>query len=222
MTVVLEPPLTRSGTWSPPDMPLPVPLLTGPRFVRGPRSSRWHRPRSGTVCAERVTYLLWCGQRSHRSEEGFATAEELPRGAALCGTCDGRAVGAGQDTWSIEGGPELLFTPNRLIPPARCPGSRTEWCTLLAWNVGTCLICGVTTPLRSSGGPYNSRWGMTNHPPGPALVPGCPFHAWRELELKDGHVRCGCGRPGTTQNDPEQPCTPTDVSGSSRTGADGG
>lgn len=191
MTVVLEPPLSRSGVWLPPEHTMPVPLLTGPRFVRGPAASRWHRPRSGTADGDQVTYHVWCGQIVYR-REGFASAEELPRSAPLCGTCDGRSVGAGQDTWQVEGGPELVFTPHRLTPPKRCPGSRKTWCEELSRSVGRCLVCGAIEPLRASGGPYNPVWGMANHEPGPDLVPGCPFHAWRELLLADGLVICGC------------------------------
>ncbi|MEO3856142.1 hypothetical protein [Acrocarpospora sp. B8E8] len=194
MSVVLEPPLTTSGVtpwtrnlWG-------EALAVGPRFIRGPRNGRWHRPRSGTRREDRVSYNLWCGPHI-KVEAGFAEAEELPPGSALCGTCDGRAVGAGQDAWMVEGGPDLIFSPRRLTAPKRCPGSRTMLCEELAWNVGKCLVCGVVTPMRSSGGPYNSHWGMTNHDPGPDLIAGCPFHAWRELRLVEGVVMCGCRIP---------------------------
>jgi hypothetical protein len=191
MSVVLEPPLTRSGAWRNPDLPKPVPLVTGPRFVRGAGNSRWHRPRSGVDHGSHVSYRLWCGQTLF-VQEGFVSANYLPKVAPLCGTCDGRAVGAGQDEWPGVDGPSLVFNPDRLTPPRRCPGSRRTWCVELSPTVGRCLVCGAFTSLRSSGGPYNPRWGMTNHEPGPGLVAGCPFHAWRELRLIDGRVMCGC------------------------------
>lgn len=194
MSVVLEPPLTRSSAWRNPDLPTPVPLLVGPRFVRSPAGSRWHRPRHGTTYGERTFYGVWCGQTVH-VRDGFASAESLDRSAPLCGTCDGRSVGAGQDSWPTEDGPNLVFTPDRLTPPKRCPGSQTKWCEQLSPTVARCLACRAYTTLRARGGPYNSSYGMTNHEPGPELVAGCPFHAWRELRLVDGVVMCGCRIP---------------------------
>jgi hypothetical protein len=160
--------------------------------------SRWHRPRSGTRREVRgVLYHLWCGQLVSEAT-GFIAANVAADGELVCGTCEGRSIGAGQDSWP-DGSKSLIFSPERLTPPKRCPGSRTTWCVELAWNVGRCLACGVVAPLRSSGGPYNPRWGLTNHPPGPELVPGCPFHAWRELDLTDGRVTCRCGRAPAVQ-----------------------
>lgn len=193
MTVPLEPPLTRGAPWGCYDWG--EPLTVGPRYVRSAGASRWHRPRSGVRKSDgRIRYDQWCGPYV-RGDEGFREADQVPDGDPVCGTCEGRAIGAGQDTWP-DTTRTLVFTPNRLVPPKKCPGSRTEWCAELAWNVGRCLVCGVVTPMRSSGGPYNSRWGMTNHPPGPDLVDGCPFHAWRELHLVDGRVECRCKRGG--------------------------
>lgn len=197
MTVVLEPPLTRSGVtpwtkdlWG-------TPLATGPRYARSSGMSRWHRPRDGVRRADMVAYGLWCGQ-SVRDGEGFITADQAPEGEPVCGTCEGRAIGAGQDSWPDDS-KTLIFSPERLTPPKRCPASRTTWCEELSWNVGRCLACGTVAPMRASGGAYNPRWGLTNHPPGPALVPGCPFHAWRELHLIDGRVACRCGRPARAE-----------------------
>lgn len=189
MSVPLEPPLTRSTvvghaiTWG-------QPLTTGPRYVRTPGMSRWHRPRHGVRYPRGVSYGLWCGQAA-RDDGRLLTADQPPAGDAVCGTCEGRAIGAGQDT-QPDGRPPLLFSPARLVPPKKCPGSRTVWCEELAWNVGRCLACGAICPMRSSGGPYNPRWGLTTHPPGPDLVAGCPFHAWRELGVQDGRVSCRC------------------------------
>ena len=190
MSVTLEPPLTRSGvTLAGRAIDWGEPLTTGPRYVRTPGGSRWHRPRHGVHRNGGDSYGLWCGQYARHEE--LLAVDQLPAGEPLCGTCQGRATGAGQDTWPGSANP-LIFSPMRLTPPKHCPGSRTTWCEELAWNVGKCLACGVVSPMRSSGGPYNSRWGLTNHPPGPDLVPGCPFHAWRELGVVDGRVRCLC------------------------------
>lgn len=223
MTVVLEPPLGHYAAWG----HVLTPLVTGPRYVRSASGTYWHRPRSGVDREGRIVYAAWCGPSVY-VRDGFASAEDLPKQATRCATCEGRAAGAGQDEWTGDG--TVMFSPRRLTPPKRCPGSRTKWCEELSWNVGRCLVCGVVTPMRASGGAYNPRWGMTNHPPGPDLVAGCPFHAWRELELKDGRASCGCGRPGTTRNDPGRPGTDPDVTehhrplqdadGHARTGAD--
>lgn len=215
MAVVLEPPLTRSGAWSP--IGWGTPLLTGPRYVRTQGMSRWHRPRDGVRRDGKVRYGLWCGQNVYEIA-GFIEADQTPPGEPTCGTCEGRAIGAGQDSWPDES-KTLIFSPQRLTPPTRCPGSRTTWCEELSWNVGRCLVCGVVAPMRSSGGAYNPTWGLTNHKPGDRLIPGCPFHAWRELEMRDGRVACGCVAPGTKRNDPDQSGPSAEEAGRSRTGA---
>lgn len=181
--VVLEPPLTRSTTL------LGEPIVTGPRYVRTGGMSRWHRPRTGVRHTHGIVYGVWCGQAVHEAR-GILTCDKVPAGMAVCGTCEGRAIGAGQDTWP--GRDDLVFSPRRLTPPKRCPGSRTTWCEELGNNVGRCLACGAYAPLRASGSYYDPRWGLTNHEPGDALVPGCLFHAWREMTLTAGRVQCRC------------------------------
>jgi hypothetical protein len=113
----------------------------------------------------------------------------------VCGTCEGRALGAGQDELPA-GMPALRFDPRWIDPPTRCPGSQSPMFQELAPRVGRCLVCGQLQPLRGYGGsPWYgcAGYGPAKHPPGPDLVDPCPWHAWRALTLaEDGSVRCGC------------------------------
>ena len=194
--VVLEPPLTRSGPWragGPPDQP----LVTAARYMRSRGMSRWHRPRSGIRHGRdgHLSWLLWCGQSIHGGRGQPVTADEVPvDGGPVCGTCEGRAAGAGQDSWPVPG-PRLLFTPRRLTRPARCPGMRSENLHEQAGMVLRCLACGELVPGRLRGRPYDRWYGPADHPPGDGLVPGCPFHAWSALIVHKGTVMCGCQAP---------------------------
>jgi hypothetical protein len=180
-----------------------VALERGPRYVRTRDMGRWHRVRSG-VRYERwghTSWSLWCGQHaSQGGKRGDCLAAGAPLdGAPVCGTCEGRALGAGQEV-TPDGMPELVFSPRRLDPPPRCPGSRDErlWVPIPGGlDVGRCLACGLIAAVRASGGPYNPRVGLVVHVPGPGLIPGCPFHGWANVgrhESPDGPVAvCACG-----------------------------
>lgn len=172
------------------------PLDVGPRYVRTARMSRWHRPRAGRLYTSgRTVYDLWC--TGSVTEGTFLASEFVPSGDRVCGLCDGRAVGAGQE----QAGPPgrvLVFTPRHLAPPRYCPGSRSQHLTAVALSgtVGVCLACRETHPVRAMGGPYNPRTAIVQHPPGPHLVIPCPFHRWRYVSATaDGTVACTCGRP---------------------------
>lgn len=183
-----------------------TPIPKGPRYARTSAMGRWHRIRSG-VRFERwghTAWALWCGQHVSQGGRGgdCLTTSEPFDGAPVCGTCEGRAFGALQEA-PPEGSRELVFSPRRLTPPAKCPGARSGlWESVPGGlNVAVCLACGVIAAVRASGGPYNPRTGLVTHAPGPGLVPGCPFHAWdnlARLETSDGPVaRCGCGQDTT-------------------------
>lgn len=191
MPVTLLPPVTSS--YGPVD---DEPLTEGPRFIRTRGMSRWHRPRSGVrYDNQRTIYGAWCGYGIGGSDRAgtYLAAEEPPEGEPVCGTCEGRAAGAGQDDSPT--GRLLLFTPRHIAPPKNCPGGRSAaYEELPGGRVGRCLACGDHHPLRAMGGPYNPRYAIVQHPPGAGLVAPCPFHRWQQLAVVDGCVRCGCGR----------------------------
>jgi hypothetical protein len=167
-------------------------LLEGPRFLRTRAMTRWHRPRSGRRdhTDQVVTYDLWCGP--YVREHLALTTDTVPAGDLVCATCDGRAVGAGQETDGPPGR-TLTFQPRHLTPPRNCPGSRTGmFDELTGGRVGRCLVCQDHPPLRAMGGPYESRYALTQHPPGPGLVRPCPFHRWKALTARDSRIYCPC------------------------------
>jgi hypothetical protein len=204
MPVALLPPTTSSGgAWHG-----QVPLTEAPRYVRGRGNSRWHRVRSATVYPPRdvgggwTAYTYWCGQ--HVTDGGKSgplwLVDDVPEHEPVCGTCVGRALGAGQDAVPA-GLPPLLFSPRWQAPPIVCPGSRsrTLWTELPGHRCGQCMACGDITPIRVIGHGYNA-WGAgpVNHPPGDGLVEPCPFHAWSTLHEHAGRAVCSCGWPGRT------------------------
>jgi hypothetical protein len=198
VTVTLFPHSSSFGAYGVTD----TPLTEGPRYVRTERMSRWHRVRSGVQHANgRRVYSLWC--TGSVFDDRFLSREDIPAGDLVCATCDGRAVGAGQEP-AGPAGRLLVFTPRDLTPPRHCPGSRSTRLTraIPPGTVGQCLACSDLHPIRAMGGPYNGRAAITQHAPGGRLVKGCPFHAWRYLEPDpegDG-VRCSCGRALTAQH----------------------
>ncbi|MFD5916210.1 hypothetical protein ACFVYP_06880 [Kitasatospora sp. NPDC058201] len=192
MMVPLFPPVSSSvGTYGPDAEP----LAEGPRFVKTARMRRWHRVRSGVRYGNgRTLYHLWC--QGSVSDAGFFAKESLASDAEVCGPCDGRAVGAGQEP-DGPAGRLLVFNPRDIELPGTCPGSREERLTLAIppGTVGQCLACLDLHPVRAMGGPYNPRAAITQHAPGGGLVAPCPFHRWKFLEAApDGGLRCSCGR----------------------------
>lgn len=192
MTVALLPPVTMMDARL---LEGAEALAEGPRFVRTLAMSRWHRPRSGVRWANgRISYSLWC---VGHVQGGFLSTDQLPPGDLVCGMCDGKSVGAGQEETGPPGR-ELLFQPRDITPPKNCPGSRREMFEELpGGRVGRCLACSDIYPLRAMGGPYNSRCAIVQHPPGQGLVTPCPFHRWRRLVARDGRAICSCGREET-------------------------
>jgi hypothetical protein len=185
-----EPPLS----YSMPHGRQPTVLWTGPRWLRNP--SRWHRVRSGVQYPhfDHATYHVWCGQTI--TSEKPATVELPTDGAPLCGTCEGRAAGAGHPS-PITPGVELRFDPERLIPPRWCPGGgpygpARHVGEMVGHKVVRCGACGELVAEINAYG-WNPRAGVPRrHEPGPGLVPGCPLHAWRHLTRTVEGVACQC------------------------------
>lgn len=198
MPVQLLPPV--SSSMGRPDA---VPLTEANRYVRTRGMSRWHRVRSGRRYADgRVTYGFWCGPFAHggRKQGGPPLlTDEVPVGEQVCGTCEGRALGAGQDV-TPDGMPDLRFDPRWLRPPAVCPGSSKQD-LLVALDdrlrVGRCLVCGVFDSIRALGRGIGSYgYGLVKHSPGPDLVQPCPWHAWQYLTRRGDVAGCSCGWSG--------------------------
>jgi len=154
VTVALIPPITGY-----PGRIEATALTEGPRFVRTEAMTRWHRPRSAFLRhRDSVTVFdLWCGQITFSYKA--LTADTVPAGDRVCATCDGRAVGAGQET-DGPAGRTLTFQPRHLNPPRNCPGSRTGMFEELpGGRAGRCLVCGDCQPPRLRRLPAAARHG---------------------------------------------------------------
>lgn len=182
MSISLLPPLTRSGPFV--GAIRQQALTEGPAYARSGAGSRWHRVRSATRnivegVPGTIAYHAWCGQLLY---SGRSRALDAPDdGAPVCGTCEGRALGYDPAR------PELLFTPETLIPPRWCPARRLY--EDVGINVGRCLACGQLVPVKVYG--WNGRPKLQQHEP-LELVPGCPFHAWRYLVAAGETAVCQC------------------------------
>ena len=183
--------------------PRPVPMHFAPRYVRTRGQSRWHRPRSGRLYGGpfagplggwRPALSLWCGQSLNDLREALqaGTADELD--ADVCGPCEGKALGAGQDP-APPGLPPLVFSPTLPRPPRVCPGSGTDRLAAPvdgSWRVGRCLACGTVQPMRARGG-YSGGWGLARHLASEGrLVDPCDLHGWAQLREWEGECVCSC------------------------------
>lgn len=195
MTVAYAPPVT---TMRPDERVIEEPVIEGPAYIRGRRSSRWHRVRSSYLSFREwrpddldQVWHFWCGQAASTGNANTGPTlltDDPPADEPLCGTCEGRWLGVQADS-------RWLFTPyNVLDTPKVCPGSRgMEFMRETAWNRADCLVCGDHVNLRASGGPYRGTWGAQNHAPAAALIPGCLRHAWNQLvRCADDTIACAC------------------------------
>jgi hypothetical protein len=218
MVVSYEAPINHS-VWRAPGEPKDRMLEQGPPFARmGAGSNRWHRIRSAYVSGMhgRTICILWCGPHASVGHVPHLRANTRPSitspvfptgdGLPLCGTCEGRYLGAHPEV------PELRFDPRKHTTPQWCPGwgGRQSWSSINAYveiknptpeqlAVGRfpafCLVCASVVPLRGGGGPYRGWWGLTRHAPGPDLIPPCGMHGWRQLTVHEGRVICRCDAP---------------------------
>lgn len=174
-----------------------VRLDIGPAWFAG--ATRYHRVRYGWRRPDgRETFGYWCGQHGPTTRAAARPADWRP-GLSLCGTCEGRAIGAGYPTSpALAAGADpdptdLRFDPrNPWAPPALCPGSGRDLVGNVAATAGRCLVCGDPVALRGRRWP-GYGYGAVQHPPGPELVPACGSHAWRYLGRSDDGRRAICG-----------------------------
>lgn len=189
MTIQLEAPYTQS------DRNDRTALTAAPMFGRNRKMSRWHIPRTGTVYANgRIVYGVWCSA-SYLTVGKSLMVDEIPSDdtTPICGTCVGRAVGAGHSLpiVSVEHEGGLVFEPRYIRTPRVCPGSK-----LTAWHhvndrIGRCFVCGEYETI--SGGSRGYGWiapHLRMHAPADGLVKPCPFHAWDRITAEG---RCSCG-----------------------------
>jgi hypothetical protein len=186
---------TRPEWWS-------TPVLHAPRYVRTSRSTRWHRPRYGKRFSDqhpwapgKETFTVWCGQGvGARLQQPLLWSGSVPDGEPVCGTCEGRALGAGQDP-TPEGMPGLVFSGRYGLAPEWCPGGGTKLAVPHDGNrVATCRVCRRVEPMRACGGRYHADWKLAAHE-ATTLPDPCPEHGWYSL-VPNGpaDVRCACGR----------------------------
>lgn len=204
MPVALEPPYSRSGGTGRGS----TALTEGPVLVRGLGQTRWHRPRSGVILPRHdiPTWHLWCGQTLAAFGERFET-DHLPEdGLPVCGPCEGRAVGAGQDgtvTTSPEGALRFVPESRTRFAPAKCPASRgwafvTDASVPSEWRIARCGLCGLHVTVSSTHRGYNPGPAVLREHAPHQLPDPCPFHAWDQMTLVNGAPVCRCtaDRPG--------------------------
>lgn len=168
-------------------------LSHGPNFLRGRESEYWHRPRSGIAMrGDRIVWHYWCGVSAHA--DTVIERSDPPQGEPVCGTCEGRAIGAGMVAGNSDH--DLKFTPRYQAPPKVCPGSGTDhaglW-TRVAPRVGRCLVCGTWEPIRWRSSYDGGEEKLASHQPVRDLGPlRCDFHGWQQLVARDGVVVCAC------------------------------
>jgi hypothetical protein len=164
-------------------------LDSAPMLCRSREARRWHRPRSGKVWQRdgRVSLLYWCGASSAGP---YLFAAELPDGDQSCGTCEGRAVGAGFPS-SVFPDAAVLFQP-RTGTPALCGAGHWEALNPPRGSIGRCRWCGAVE--RIVGGSRGYGWTpvrMAPHAP-LALFAPCHDHGYLSIVDVDGQLVCRC------------------------------
>lgn len=165
-----------------------------------PQGKVTHRPRAAHRYPGRIAYWLWCGNSIHDGIGLYFPQQGRP----VCGTCEGRAIGAGWPTSeqiitgrTAEPWPRTRFTPRPLFDPPRwCPGR--FWIDDPSnWRRGTCLECHADVKLRSKGTWHRPSWGPEQHEPY-QMIPPCRRHGWLRttwLDRSTHTIGCACRLP---------------------------
>ena len=111
----------RPARWDAPAESAAMSLRFALPFFFSPFASRVHRIRSGIVhfwAGEwtHTSFRLWCGQGGFLDEKKHKhsrVTNDPPNGYPVCGTCEGRARGAGQLESHTIAGRLVVFTPQR-------------------------------------------------------------------------------------------------------------
>jgi len=178
-------------------------------FVATKAMTRSHRPRHARIYVyenpkvrdrwhqTRLSVDLWCGQIARNPTLHSVPMDGLP----LCGTCEGRAVGAGYPTTEelINGDADLtryplLFSPRQdFAPPGRCPNLDCD--DVPGTGSYCCVVCGHLGRWAQGNG-YCTANHMAHHKPADGMCPPCPNHAWNELKWhpRSRWLACKCGR----------------------------
>lgn len=203
-TTALLPPAPSGNPYWRPRRDDDEPLDYAPAFMISPsrRAHYCHRPRSGHRRPDgRTSYSSWCGQLLYNP----IPVDRPDAATPLCGSCEGKAVGAGWPAASdiVLGAVTFPVVPQRFTPrpyfdpPRRCPGGQRDLYLPdpANWRRGTCMVCGAAVALRASGAWWSdSSFGPVHHPP-EHIIPPCRWHAWRYLEWIDPSrhlVGCRC------------------------------
>lgn len=173
-----------------------VVLRKAPTYGRNAAMSRWHVPRTGTLRDGVMrSFTIWCSAAILRPDDLKRPAlmvDEITDDVPVCGTCVGKATGAGHAVPAIavehEGG--LIYLPHQVRIPSTCPGSN-----YITWHevnvfVGRCLVCLDYMPIRHSRGYETGYSRLRVHTPATTLVDPCPWHAWDRITAEG---ICSCG-----------------------------
>ncbi len=76
---------------------------------------KWTNRLAGEYCVTHISVSLWCDQTGFVDKRGGLLLDEPIEDLPICGTCEGRATGAGQIKSEILCGHSLLYSPRKLV-----------------------------------------------------------------------------------------------------------
>jgi hypothetical protein len=56
---------------------------------------------------------FWCGSSGFFGEGHGKLYDEIPKGEVLCATCEGKAIGAGEDGARVINGRDVMYSPRK-------------------------------------------------------------------------------------------------------------